>query len=168
MQFVKFPTEFPTEVTPMLPLRRGRPTRFAEYDQLVASLPPVMDKRPKYLNGIGVFRGSRGLTAWLKIRLPHGGVLKGKSYGADASVEIKLGNLASWSWQQLTDKYRELQGKADRGEPLEDTPDAKFAEYAEDWLSRAEKRVRAFSTERITVQKHLLPVFGGVGVSSIK
>ena len=58
--------------------RRGRPARFAEYDQLVASLPAMMEKRPKYLNGIGVFRGSRGMTAWLKIRLPQGGVLRGK------------------------------------------------------------------------------------------
>src|SRR5260221_287982 len=109
-------------------LRRGRPSRFAEYDQHVASLPPVMDKRPKYLNGIGVFRGSRGMTAWLKIRLPHGGTFKGKSYGPNASVEIKVGSLDSWSWDQLTAKHRELQGKADRGERLEDAPDLTFKE----------------------------------------
>ena len=77
----------------MQAIRRGRPAKFAEYDQLVASLPPVMEKRPKYLNGIGVFRGSRGITAWLKIRLPHGGTLKGKTYRANASVEIKVGSL---------------------------------------------------------------------------
>jgi hypothetical protein len=77
----------------MQAIRRGRPSRFAEYDQLVASLPTVMEKRPKYLNGIGVFRGSRGITAWLKIRLPYGGILKGRSYPANSSVEIKLGNL---------------------------------------------------------------------------
>src|SRR4051812_673285 len=103
--------------------RRGRPSRFAGYDQLVASLPPLMEKRPKYLNGIGVFRGSRGITAWLKIRLPHGGVLKGRTYAAGASAEVKLGSLESFDWEQLTQKHRELQGKADRGEPLEETPD---------------------------------------------
>src|SRR5947207_7320251 len=118
----------------MQPQRRGRPSRFTEYDQLVASLPPLMEKRPKYLNGIGVFRGSRGITAWLKIRLPHGGVLKGKSYGPGASAEIKLGNLESFDWEQLTQKHRELQGKPDRGEPLEQTPDRTFGTFATDWL----------------------------------
>jgi len=52
--------------------RRGRPARFAEYDQLVASLPAMMEEAPTYLNGIGVF-GIAGMTAWLKIRLPQGG-----------------------------------------------------------------------------------------------
>ena len=137
--------------------RRGRPSRFAEYDQLVASLPPAMGKRPKYLNGIGVFRGSRGITAWLKIRLPNGGTLKGKTYPASASVEIKVGSLDSWSWDQLTDKHRELQGKADRGDPLEETPDLTFATFANDWLGRAESRMRAYDTAHIHVRKHLLP-----------
>jgi integrase len=151
----------------MLATRRGRPSRFAEYDQLVASLPAVMDKRPKYLNGIGVFRGSRGVTAWLKIRLPHGGVLKGKSYPPDASVEIKLGSLESWDWEALVQKFRDLQGKADRGEALEDTPDVVFADYAEEWFARAAKRVRAVSTERITIRKHLIPVFGRFGIKQV-
>jgi hypothetical protein len=92
----------------MLAPRRGRPTKFAEYDRLVASLPAVMDKRPKYINGIGVFKGSRGVTAWLKVRLPHGGLLKGRTYPPNASAEIKLGSLESWSWEQLADKHREL------------------------------------------------------------
>jgi len=151
----------------MLATRRGRPSRYAEYDELVASLPAVMDKRPKYLNGIGVFRGSRGITAWLKVRLPHGGILKGKSYPPDASVEIKLGNLESWDWEQLTQKHRGLQGKADRGEALEDAPDVVFADYAEEWFARAAKRVRAVSTERITIRKHLIPVFGRFGIKQI-
>jgi hypothetical protein len=110
----------------MLAGRRGRPSKYAEFDELVASLPPVMEKRPKYIRGIGVFRGARGLTAWLKIRLPNGGTLKGKSYAPNASVEIKLGNLASWNWESLIEKHRELQGRADRGETLEDTPDVTF------------------------------------------
>jgi len=151
----------------MLATRRGRPSRYAEYDELVASLPAVMDKRPKYLNGIGVFRGSRGITAWLKVRLPHGGILKGKSYPPDASVEIKLGNLESWDWEQLTQKHLGLQGKADRGEALEDAPDVVFADYAEEWFARAAKRVRAVSTERITIRKHLIPVFGRFGIKQI-
>jgi integrase len=140
--------------------RRGRPSRYAEYDQLVASLPSVMAKRPKYLNGIGVFRGTRGITVWLKVRLPHGGTLKEKTYAPGASVEIKLGNLKSWSWDQLAEKHRAFQGKADRGERLEEATDLSFASCATDWLNRAENRVRGLETVRIHVQKHLIPFFG--------
>jgi hypothetical protein len=147
--------------------RRGRPSRFAEYDQLVASLPAAMGKRPKYLNGIGVFRGSRGITAWLKIRLPNGGTLKGKTYPPSVSVEIKVGSLDSWSWDQLTHKRRELQGKADRGEPLEEVPDLIFAIFATDWLTRAESRLRAHDTAHIHVHKHLIPAFGPIPLRRI-
>ena len=139
---------------------RGRPSKFAEYDQLVASLPKLMGKRPKYLNGIGVFRGSRGITAWLKVRLPHGGTLKGKAYPPNSSVEIKVGSLESWTWEQLTDKHRDLQGKADRGEALESSPDVLFGDFAEAWLQRAEKRARAIATERVAARKHLIPELG--------
>src|ERR1043166_7333225 len=104
----------------MQPIRRvGRPSKYAEFEGLLASLPRNMEKRPKYLQGIGLFRGSRGVTAWLKIRLPHGGTLKGRTYAPGSAAELKLGNLTSWSWEQLVDLQRELQGKADRGEPLE-------------------------------------------------
>jgi integrase len=151
----------------MLSLRRGRPSKHAEFDALVASLPDVMEKRPKYVRGIGVFRGSRGTTAWLKIRLPNGGTLRGKSYPPDASVEVKVGNLASWNWEQLIDKHRELQGRADRGEPLEDTPSVTFGQAAEEWLTRAENRARAIITERIAVRKHLTPHFGNLGLQQL-
>jgi integrase len=151
----------------MQAVRRGRPSRFAEYDRLVASLPPVMEKRPRYINGIGVFRGSRGTSAWLKIRLPHGGLLRGKSYPPNASVEIKLGNLESWNWEQLTERHRELQGKADRGEPLERTPDLTFGIYADDWLSRAKQRVRSYGNEKVTVEKSLKPHLGHIGLRQI-
>jgi len=126
-----------------------------------------MGKRPKYLNGIGVFRGSRGITAWLKIRLPNGGTLKGKTYPASASVEIKVGSLDSWSWDQLPDKHRELQGQADRGEPLEEAPDLTFAIFATDWLARAESRLKAHDTAHIHVHKHLIPAFGAIPLRRI-
>jgi hypothetical protein len=146
----------------MLPPRRGRPSKYAGYDALVTNLPQGMEKRPKYLDGIGVFRGSRGMTAWLKIRLPNGGTLGGKSYPPNASVEIKMGNLASWNWERLIDKHRELQGRADRGEPLEDAPDVTFGQLAEEWLRRAENRIAAHETAGIHVRKHLVPAFGTV------
>jgi hypothetical protein len=104
------------------------------------------------------------LLAWLKIRLPNGGTFKGKTYRPGASVEIKIGSLASWNWEQLISKHTELQGRADRGEPLVDVPEETFADAAENWLSRAEKRARAFETERIATRKYLIPAFGEVGL----
>jgi integrase len=151
----------------MLTPRRGRQPKYAEFDALIASLPAVMEKRPKYVRGIGVFRGSRETTAWLKIRLPNGGTLMGKSYPPDASVEVKVGNLASWSWERLIDKHRELQGRADRGERLEDTPDVTFGQAAEEWLTRAENRVRAHETARIHVRRHLLPAIGSIALRQL-
>lgn len=126
-----------------------------------------MEKRPKYLNGIGVFRGSRGITAWLKIRLLHGGILNGKSYGPNASVEIKVGSLDSWDWEKLTDKHRDLQGRADRGDPLEEAPSVSFESFAEEWLGRAKVRARAIETERIAVHKYLVPAFGKLAIKQV-
>jgi len=152
----------------MQPTRRaGRPSKYAEYDELLASLPKAMEKRPKYMRGIGLFRGSRGITAWLKIRLPHGGTLKGKTYSPGSYAEIKVGNFASWDWERLAAKHTELQGKADRGEALEATPDATFRQVAEDWLARVEKRARAFETERIAVRKYLIPTYGDAALKQI-
>jgi len=163
----QIPHWIPHCITTMLPTRRGRPSRFAEYDQLIASLPAVMEKRPKYLNGIGVFRGARGITAWLKVRLPHGGVLNGKSYVPNASVEIKVGSLDSWDWATLLDKHRDLQGKADRGDPLEEAPSITFEIFATGWLGRAAVRARAIETERIAVHKYLLPAFGKLAIKQV-
>ena len=72
---------------------KGRPRRFSEFDKLITDLPVPMTKRPKYLKGIGVFRGARGDTAWIKLRLPHGGHYNGKPHAPGSSLEIKLGYL---------------------------------------------------------------------------
>ena len=133
---------------------RGRPKKYAEYDALVASLPNLMTKRPKYLNGIGVFRGSRSETAWVKIRLTHGGMYNGRSYAKGAAAEIKLGSLSSWSWKEFEAKRDELQGKADRAEPLEDEAPRLFSEYAADWLERLKKRTRGNQTTEV-ILKHI-------------
>ena len=92
---------------------RGRPRRYAAYDKLYASLPKVMTKRPRYLDGVGIFRGQRGDTAWVKIRLRHGITYGGRSYDPGASLEIKLGHLSSFTWAQLEAKRVELQGTGD-------------------------------------------------------
>jgi integrase len=146
---------------------RGRPNRYAPYDRLVESLPPVMKKRPKYVNGIGVFRGKRGETAWIKIRVRRQSTYNGRSYQPGSSLEIKIGALSSWSWEQLEQQHREMQGKADRGEPLEEAQQFSFSEFAADWLSRAEPRVEDYGSLEIHVRCHLKPTFGSKFLSSI-
>ena len=146
---------------------RGRPKKYGEYEALLKSLPKLMKKRPKYVNGIGVFRGARGDVAWIKIRLPHGGIYKGKSYPEGSSMEIKLGNLSSWSWQQLEKQLLEFQGKADRGEPLEDQVQILFGDFTKNWLERAKVRLKAYETDEIHVRCHLLPFFGSKTLNSI-
>ena len=146
---------------------KGRPRKFSEFDKLVASLPTPMTKRPKYLKGIGVFRGARGDTAWIKLRLPHGSHYKGKLHAPGSSLEIKLGNFASWSWEQLVAKQAEMQGKADRGEQLDDEGPTLFKDWAADWLERAKPRVKDYLSLRIHTDKHLLPTFGDKSLTSI-
>lgn len=147
---------------------RGRPRKYAEYDALLASLPKLMAKRPKYLNGIGVFRGAKSETAWVKIRLTHGGVYNGRSYPKGAAVEIKLGNLSSWSWKELEAKHDELQGKADRAEPLEEEAPQLFSEYATDWLERLKKRTRGYQVAEVHLNAHLLKAFGKKTLDAIR
>ena len=146
---------------------RGRPRRFAEYDSFYRSLSFPMKKRPQYLKGLGVFRGQRGDTAWVKISLPQGATYQGRSYRPGSSLEIKVGNLSSWTWEQLTQKHNELQGRADRGESLEPEELVLFSEYAKEWLSRAQRRVKAYETLEIHVRKHLTPYFGSKGIAEI-
>ena len=146
---------------------KGRPRKYSEFEELLASLPKLMTKRPKYLKGIGIFRGARGDTAWIKIRLPQGGQYKGKPYAPGSSLEIKLGNLSSWPWGLLVGKHAEMQGKADRGERLDEDGPILFKDYAYDWLERAKPRVKDFLSLRIHTVKHLLPTFGPVPIKEI-
>jgi integrase len=146
---------------------RGRPKRYAAYDKLVGELPPLMTKRPRYLNGIGVFRGARGETAWIKVMLPLGGTYKGKHFEPGGSVEIKLGHLNSWSWAQLEAKRDELQGRADHGEPIHQAPAISFVDFAGSWIERNANRLRGIDVARIHIAKHLVPEFGGSPVDQL-
>lgn len=151
---------------------RGRPRRFSEFEEFYRSLPTLMTKRPKYFRGIGVFRGSRGETVWIKINLPKGGYYKAKAYAPGSSLEIKLGNFASWPWQQLVDQQADFQGKADRGEPLEDERPPTFAVWSDHWLNRLRFRAKTSDTSESHLRVHLLPVFGSklltdIGVTEI-
>ena len=135
--------------------------RYAAYDRFLESIPPrSMAKRAKYLHGIGVFRGMRGDTAWIKIRLIHGGLFKGKYYKASDSVEFKVGNLESYSWADLERIYQDYQSKADRGESLEEVQVPLFSEYATDWLKVKKNQHRGYKTTKGIVDNHLLQVFG--------
>lgn len=145
----------------------GRPRRFAEFNTFYSLLPKEMEKRPRYLKGVGVFRGARGDTAWVKISLPNGAIYNGKSYKRGASLEIKVGHLASWDWEKLVSKQAELQGKAERSEPLQENAPIMFKAWAEDWLSRAQTRTKSPKTLSIHVRKHLLPTFGTKAINTI-
>jgi integrase len=146
---------------------RGRPRRHSEFDTFYASLPRGMSKRPKYLKGIGIFRGQRGDTAWVKVLLRHPTQFDGKSYAAGQSLEMKLGRLNSFDWEALIRQHDELQGKADRGEPLEQVAPQTFEAHAANWLERAKVRLRGPETAAIHLRKHLNPAFGGLALSSI-
>jgi integrase len=82
-------------------------------------------------------------------------------------LEIKLGKLSSWSWQQLEDQHRELQGKADRGEPLDDQKQILFKDWVEDWLARSRSRVKGHRDMEGQVRNHINPTFGNMTLSSI-
>jgi len=145
----------------------GRPRRHAEFDDLLADLPKTGAKRAKYLHGVGVFRGGHGDTAWVKIRIRHGTVFRGRSYPKGGAIEIKLGKLASWPWPQLLAKRDELQGKADRDEPLEQPELPAFAAWADEWLRTAVGRLRSHPILSVHIRNQLTPSFGQLRLDQI-
>lgn len=147
--------------------RRGRPPRYAQYEALHVSLKPGEKKRATYLSGIGLFRGERGTTAWLKITLRRPNTFKGRSYPAGSAIEMKLGSLASWSWEQLEEEHRRLQGRADRGEALEDVAAVNFATHADAWLELKKPVLKSYGIAAGHVRKHLSPAFGAKSLSDI-
>lgn len=149
------------------PRVKGRPGRYSMYDQFEASLPDRMSKRPLYYDGIGLFKGSKSNTVWIKITLPRGGEYRGRRIPSGGAVEIKLGNRSSWNWQQLINERDRVQGLADRGEPLEETEVPTFASYALDWLERKKPILKGYGTTKGHVEAVLLPAFGRKGIDAI-
>ncbi len=145
----------------------GRPGRYAKYEDLEASLPPVMTKRPAYCEGIGLFRGAKSFTVWIKVRLPHGGLYNGRSVPPGGSVEHKAGNRASWTWQQLEAERDRLQGLADRNEPLEQAQAETFATYAAAWLERRKPTLKGYGISNGHVKTALNPTFGKIALNAI-
>ena len=142
-----------------LPGRRGRPSKYREFDELYEASPPEM-RRPRYVKGIGVRRGTRGDTVWIKVQLPHGGLWKGRAYGPGDAVEIKLGRKASISWDDAIQHHADLQARADTNRPLEDSPPVLFREFAAQWMERAKGRTIRFATDETNLRVHILPYFG--------
>jgi len=155
------------EVSDASPKRRGRPRRYAEYEDLLARLPAKMGKRPMYVNGIGLFRGERAVTAWVKFTLPKGGMIKGRAYEPGEAAEIKLGKLSSFNWEQLEAERARLVGRAERGEPLEDAPIVRFSTYATEWLESRRASVKAWPVESGHVNNSLIPFFGKSDMNAI-
>lgn len=145
----------------------GRPGRYKDFEDLEAGLPEVMTNRPRYKHGIGLFRGTRDYTAWVKIRCPHGAVSGGKHIPPGGATEIKLGHRASFDWAEMIAERDRLQALADKGLPLEQAPVPTFAAYAEDWLARKETTHRAFATTKANVRSSLIPAFGDTPLNAI-
>lgn len=145
----------------------GRPGRYAKYEELEASLPDNMTKRPVYCDGIGLFKGSRGTTVWIKIRLPKGGAFNGRTVPVGGSVEHKAGKRSSWTWQQLETERDRLQGLADRGEPLEAVQTETFGSYAIDWLDRKTTTLKSLGVTKGHIVSVLVPAFGKKALDAI-
>lgn len=145
----------------------GRPGRYAKYESFEASLPPQMSKRPLYCDSVGLFRGASSCTVWVKVKLPRGGAYRGRTVPSGGSIEHKLGNRASWTWQQLLAERDRLQGLADRGEPLEAVNVPTFAAYSADWLDRKRATLKGYGISKGHIISALCPHFGRKALDSI-
>jgi integrase len=145
----------------------GRPGRYAKFEKLEASLPDKMTKRPIYCDGVGLFKGGRSYTAWIKVRMPHGGIFNDRTVPVGGSVELKVGNKASWTWQQLEAERERLQGLADRNEPLETTQAETFTSYALEWLDRRKPTLKGFIETKGHITRTLVPTFGKKSLDAI-
>lgn len=145
---------------------KGRPGRFAKFDELEASLPAVSN-RAKYHDGIGLYRGAKAYTVWVKINFPRGGIFRGETIPVGGSKEIKLGKRASWDWPTLTAERDRLQGLADRGEPLEAAEVPIFSKYAADWLERKKTTHKSYALNKGHVESALNPTFGKKALNAI-
>ena len=131
-------------------------------------MPEVMTNRARYKHSIGLYRGARDYTAWVKIRCPHGAVTGGKHIAPGKATEIKLGHRVSFDWAEMIAERDRLQALADKGLPLEDAPVPTFAAYAEDWLKRKEATHRSIAITRGNVRSALIPTFGKMPLDAIK
>ncbi|MFC3594647.1 tyrosine-type recombinase/integrase [Novosphingobium piscinae] len=116
--------------------------------------------RPRYRDGIGIFKGAKETTVFIKLMLPRGGQYRGRSIPPGGTIEHKLGKRASFEWQQLVTERDRLQSLADRGEPLEPTVVGTFSDYAAEWLERKQATLKTFADTKRCVLSALNPTFG--------
>jgi integrase len=145
----------------------GRPGRYAKFEKFESSLPKNMAKRPSYCDGIGIFNGASSTTAWVKIRMPRGGIFKGRTIPLGGSVEIKIGKRSSWDWSEWLAERDRLQGLADRGEPLEAEEVETFATYAESWLERRKSTLKGYGIAKGHINSAFNPAFGKKALNTI-
>lgn len=137
---------------------RGRPSKYSQYDSILEQYPAKsMTKRPVYINNIGIFRGKTGDRAYLKIHLRH----------TSKTKEIPVGKLSSWPWAELEKERDKLQGRADRGEPLQDVQPITFEQYALEWLAIAKTAHRSYDTTKYCVRGELIKHFGKKNLNEI-
>jgi len=148
-------------------MSRGRKSRYHEYEELVKSLNKIEHDRPKYINGIGVFVGKQSISAWIKIKLTHSTIYKGKSRALGSYIEIKLGELSSFTWEQLEELKRSYQGKIDRQEPLEEQTIPTFREYTDIYLNRVNLVKQGRKNTEIALDRYLIPEFGNKAINTI-
>ena len=146
---------------------RGRPSRHRLFDDLLEEARAKASKRPQYRDGIGIHVGCTKETAYLKIYLRRGGCWRGRTKPAGSSIEINLGRLSSWKWDELIKQRDELQGRADRGEPLEEMPSESFRSLAERWFQNKAPNLKGRDTVRSHLHKTLLPRFGDLPLAEI-
>ncbi len=144
----------------------GRPSRYAKFEAFEASLASPM-RRVAYCDSIGIYKGAREATVFVKLTLPHGGMYRGRSIKPGGAVEHKLGKRASFDWQQLIAERDRLQGLADRDEPLEPVEVDTFAKYALDWLERRKPTLRSYGVTKGNVNSALIPTFGKKALNAI-
>lgn len=145
----------------------GRPRRFARYEEFEASLPDLTGKRPRYCDGIGIFKGTTGSTLWVKITMPRGGEYKGRAVVPGGSVEHKLGRRQSWDWPQLVAERDRLQGLADHGRPLMPEQVGTFSTYASEWLERRKATLKGYGVTKGHIETDLKPFFGQRALDAI-
>jgi integrase len=138
---------------------RRRSSELRKYEKLAAACPVVM-RRPKYLNRVGIRRGPKGDTIWVKVHLPYGGTWEGKALHPGTSVEIKLGWASSVTWAEALATRDDLQRRANHGHLLQDRHPASLENWADDWVSRKKGLISGWKREELHLRKHLLPAFG--------
>jgi len=146
--------------------RRGRPSRYAKYDALYEECEIGMS-RPRFVDNIGVRRGKRGDTVWVKLVLENPNTYNGRHYKAGQSVEIGIGKKATVSWEEAI-KQRDLYEYRDKNSlPLEGSTIPTVGDWADDWLERKKAMIKRPDTEESHIKRFIKPTFGTTRIDQV-